>query len=760
MGGSVRNPLGRIAFGVWPVVSIFVLGLYARAQDHAHVRAAPAPRAAPQRDAETARMVERLAQISKDAVAEVIPYLNDRRARKIVSMFKPDLPLPQALSLQLQLATELIRAGYNERAIHAFGRLERMHLLNNLAVDRTRLRNNLATVYLRLGEQENCLRNHSAASCLLPIAEEGRHRIERGSRGAMQVLSEQLSENPDDLASVWLYNIAAMTLGEYPEGVEENWRIAEDVFRSEAKVKRFRDVALAAGVDVNQLSGGSVAEDFDNDGFLDLLVSSWGLDDQIRFFRNLGNGRFEDRTHAAGLTGLTGGLNMVQADYDNDGFVDVLVLRGAWLRSEGGIPNSLLRNNGDGTFSDVSESSGTLSFHPTQTAVWFDYDNDGHLDLFIGNESDAKSKNPCELFRNNGDGTFRECAAALGLHKPGFVKGVAAGDFNNDGLTDLYLSRLGQTNILWQNNGPLNAARPDPLAWDFSDVTFSARVYEPIKSFPTWFWDYDNDGRLDLFVADYGADDVAEVAADYLGKRHSAERARLFRNKGNGSFEDVSREAGLRRVFVAMGSNFGDVDNDGYLDLYLGTGTPDMRMLIPNRLMRNDRGKRFQDVTTSAGVGHLQKGHGVSFADLDNDGDQDIYQVMGGAFSGDIYPNVLFENPGYGAHWVTLSLRGTKTNRMGIGARIKLTVGDGKTSRQIHRVVGSGGSFGCSPLRQEIGLGRAALITSLQVTWPVSGRTSVFKNVAADAFYRIEEGKTELKKLERASFRFPSASMH
>ncbi len=729
------------------------------AQHHDAHAAKGEPGAQPQQDPETARMVARLAEISKNAVPSSIAYLNDRRAREIAAIDKAELPVQRALLLWYRLGTELVRAGLNEQAIQAFGELERLHLVNKLPLDRARLRENLATVYLRLGEQENCLENHTSASCLLPIREEGRHRLERGSRGAMQLLGEQLSDDPDDLGARWLYNIAAMTLGEYPDRVPEKWRIPETVFQSEGAMKRFRDVAMAVGVDDNQLSGGSVAEDFDNDGYLDLMVTSWGLEDQMRFFRNTGDGRFEDRTAAAGLTGLTGGLNMVQADYNNDGFVDVLVLRGAWMWGEGKMPNSLLRNNGDGSFSDVSESSGILSFHPTQTAAWLDYDNDGHVDLFIGNESNADFPNPCELFRNNGDGSFTEIAAALGLDKTGFVKAVAAGDYNNDGYTDLYLSRLSQTNILLQNNGPKEPGNPNPLAWDFSDVTFSAKVYEPVKSFPSWFFDYDNDGWLDLFVSDYGAQRVDVVAADILGKRHSGEHARLFRNKGDGSFEDVTREAGLQRVFVAMGSNFGDVDNDGFLDFYLGTGTPDMRMLIPNRLLRNDGGKVFQDVTAAAGMGHLQKGHGVSFADFDNDGDQDIHAVMGGAFSGDIYRNALFENPGFDAHWVTLSLQGRKTNRAALGARIAIKVQEGSASREIHRVVGSGGSFGCSPLRQEIGLGKARTISELKVFWPVSGETSVFKNLAADAFYLIVEGEEALKKLDRNSFRFRSGPM-
>ena len=164
-------------------------------------------------------------------------------------------------------------------------------------------------------------------------------------------------------------------------------------------------------------------EDFDNDGFLDIIATSWGLDDPLRYFRNQGDGTFAERTAAAGLTGLVGGLNAVQTDFDNDGFADVLVLRGGWFGADGLHPNSLLRNQGDGTFADVTEAAGLLTLHPTQTAAWADFDNDGWLDLFVGNESSAEEHHPCELFRNQGDGTFIDVAAEVGLDVDGFVKG-------------------------------------------------------------------------------------------------------------------------------------------------------------------------------------------------------------------------------------------------------------------------------------------------------------------------------------------------
>src|SRR5205809_6861898 len=150
----------------------------------------------------------------------------------------------------------------------------------------------------------------------------------------------------------------------------------------------------------------------------------------------------------------TGERNIVQTDYNSEGWPDVLVLRGAWFGLEGHYPLSLLRNNGNGTFDDVTEETGLLRFHPTQAAAWFDYNNDGWLDLFIGNETTPGDTNRCELFRNNGDGTFTECAEACGITALGLIKAVHSGDYDNDGLPDLYISCRGQPNYLYHNDGP------------------------------------------------------------------------------------------------------------------------------------------------------------------------------------------------------------------------------------------------------------------------------------------------------------------
>jgi hypothetical protein len=198
----------------------------------------------------------------------------------------------------------------------------------------------------------------------------------------------------------------------------------------------------------------------------------------------------------------------------------------------------------------------------------------------------------------------------------------------------------------------------------------------PYFSFTTWLFDYDNDGWQDLLVTT-DVPTVEEQAREYLGLPQLGETLRVYHNRGDGSFEDRTQAVGLARVIPTMGANFGDLDNDGLLDFYLGTGAPSYATLMPNRMFRNQGGRAFVDVTQSTGTGHLQKGHGVAFADLDNDGDEDVFASLGGAFLGDKYRDVLFENPGHPGRWLSVRLVGMNTNRAAIGARLRLVLHEG-----------------------------------------------------------------------------------
>ena len=204
---------------------------------------------------------------------------------------------------------------------------------------------------------------------------------------------------------------------------------------------------------------------------------------------------------------------------------------------------------------------------------------------------------------------------------------------------------------------------------------------------------------------------------------------------------------------MPMGANFGDVDNDGFLDIFLATGGPEYGALVPKMLLRNNQGKSFVDITASSGTGELHKGHGVAFADLGNNGREDILVSIGGATPGDAHAFRVFQNPGNGNDWITVKLVGVRTNRSAIGARIHLTVeNEGKPPRFIYRTVGSGGSFGASPLQQHIGLGKSAKITELEIWWPASNTKQNFLTVGTNQFIEIKEFAKDYTKLERRSF--------
>jgi tetratricopeptide (TPR) repeat protein len=431
----------------------------------------------------------------------------------------------------------------------------------------------LGVGYLHKSEMENDAYRKPGDRCLFPPRVSTAYRLPADSEKAAQHFLKYLERKPDDLEVKWLLNISYLTLGKYPNGVPKAYLLPPAQFASAEDIGRFIDRAPVAGLNSFSMAGGVAVDDFEGNGRFDVVTSSQGTCAPMHYFHNNGDGTFSDRTESAGLSTQLGGLNLMQTDYNNDGCMDLLVLRGGWQT----VPQrvSLLRNNCNGTFTDVTLESGLGQVTAdTQTAVWVDIDNDGFLDLFVGNEV-----GPNQLYHNNGDGTFTNIAHAAGVDRVAVTKGVAAGDYDNDGYMDLYVSNLQGAGSLYHNNHD----------GTFTDIAKQAGVLGSGRGFATWFFDYDNDGWPDLFVTSFYMS-IEETLKTYFGLPHNATTLKLYKNLGNGAFRDVTEEAGLNKVFMPMGANFGDVDNDGYLDIYLGTGSPSYAAMVPNVLLRNKEG--------------------------------------------------------------------------------------------------------------------------------------------------------------------------
>lgn len=599
----------------------------------------------------------------------------------------------------------------------------------------------LGIAYFHKAEVDNGVYKSPLDRCLFPMRPGFKYGKTEASEKAIEHLQRALKEKSDNLEMRWILNLAYMTLGTYPASVPKEYLIPLTGFESPQNIGRFKDVAPEAGLDLYSMAGGLVVDDFDGDGLFDVVTSSMDQCGAMHFFHNNGDGTFADRTAKAGLANQLGGLSSVQTDYNNDGLTDILVMRGGWE-----IPQrlSLLKNNGNGTFTDVTRSAGLMNEAiSTQAVAWADINNDGLLDLFVGSE-----KGNSKLFLNMGNGTFKDISRSAGIDKVGWMKAVAAADVDGDGYVDFYVCNYAGDNELFHNNHDLT----------FTDIAKQAGVPGTGHGFGAFFFDYDNCGWPDLFVTSYLMS-TDETMRTYMGLPHRGATFKLYKNLGNGAFRDVSAETGIDKSFMPMGINYGDVDNDGFLDMYLGNGDPAFSSVVPHVLLRNDGGKKFVDITASSGTGELHKGHGIAFADLDNRGYEDILAVIGGAVRGDSHTFRVFENPGNTNDWIRIHLVGVKTNRAAIGARIKVTVNnEGRGTRPIYRWVSSGASFGGSPLEQHIGLGPAARIENIEIRWGGPANTvQTLANVEKDQAIEVKEGVAGYTKLARAKFRLGGA---
>jgi tetratricopeptide (TPR) repeat protein len=492
----------------------------------------------------------------------------------------------------------------------------------------------------------------------------------------------------------------------------------------------FEEIAQTVGIDRLNGNGTCAWGDIDNDGDYDLIVAGSGT--FVGVYRNEG-GKFVDATVAAGLEKVPSGYSLNLIDYDNDGWLDLYIAMNGW---NGPMPNFLFHNE-RGKFVDVSKQSGADDPGSGFVSVWGDLDNDGWLDLVVANGV-LKDGSVPQIYRNDRNGRFINVTRAAGLNEPPLYGaiGVALGDYDKDGRVDILINgRDTAPNRLYHNDGN----------WKFTEVARKTGVVQPPHNgFVCFFFDYDNDGWPDILTTSLAP---WEVTVEGLRKGYAPASARavhpdasrLFRNNGNGTFTDVTFESKLYFPTGTMGAGVADVDNDGYLDVYLGTGDPQISRLEPNRLFRNLGDRTFGDVTTHVGFARSgNKGHGVAFVDLDEDGDLDIFAQLGGHYPGDHVRNAFYRNlKGSRNNWLELDLRGVKSNRFGVGAQITVRAGDLLVYREVK---GSEGFGATSPYRQHFGLGTHGKIDSIEVHWP-SGVVQRLSGLEANRVIALTEGK-------------------
>jgi len=506
---------------------------------------------------------------------------------------------------------------------------------------------------------------------------------------------------------------------------------------------------------VETMGGGVALFDYDNDGRLDIFFTNGAkIDDPMpdgklpdksdpkfsnRLYHQSSNGTFTDVTEKAGLTGIPQNhydMGVAVGDYDNDGFEDM------YVTGFGG--NTLYHNNGDGTFTDVTKKAGVAASGWNTSAGFLDYDNDGKLDLFVTRYVDwtFKTNRYCGeekpgyraychpdnyegvtsiLYHNDGNGTFTDVSEKAGIAKSiGKGLGVSFADYDGDGFTDIFVANDSVQCFLFHNNG--NGT--------FSEVgLFKGVGYnEDGKTFAgmgTDFSDYDNDGLPDVIVTDL-----------------SNERYMLFRNNGDGSFRDVTNQSGVggaTLAFAGWSTRFFDYDNDGWKDLFVAQShvmdtiektAPNLRYMQPPLLLRNQAG-HFSRVSPGEAFRKEWAGRGAAFGDLDNDGDVDVVVSNAGQ-----YAYVLRNDGGNRNQWLGIATIGTKSNRDGIGARVKVVSASGLT--QYFTVNTAVGYLSASDKRLVVGLGSDVTAKLVEIRWP-SGTIQRLENVKAGQFLRVTE---------------------
>ncbi|MEO7653778.1 MAG: FG-GAP-like repeat-containing protein [Bryobacteraceae bacterium] len=528
-----------------------------------------------------------------------------------------------------------------------------------------------------------------------------------------------MDANPNnERARSWLW-MSAQKLGGYPPQVPEQHRMELKSGRG-ATVLRYEDIASRIGLDKTSAGRGVAVCDFDNDGYQDVVISANNAG--CTLYKNNRDGTFSDVSVGSGMDECVNCFAISHGDYNNDGYPDLFVTRLGFFGGEG----ELWRNNGNGTFTNVTKEAGLNVWGPAFAASWVDYNGDGFLDLFVSNNLggvfDRTLRN--RLFRNNGNGTFTEVTEEVGLKSEWPTIGNAWGDYDNDGHPDLFVSNAMGPSELYRNNGD----------GTFTEVSLEAGFGEyGFGSVCTWL-DYDNDGWLDL-VQFIWSDHDAAVHTLKTGKGPEwGTPTRVYRNNRDGTFTKMNEELNLNSCFGSMSGTVADVNNDGNVDIILGNGSPRMDRLEPMVLLQSD-GKKFHDVTFTAGLPFAGKSHGTNAADLFGDGRISLIVAAGGAYPGELMATSVFCPKTLPGNYLNVRLRGTESNADAVGARIRIEAG----GREQHRLVCGGTNFGCLPYEQHFGLADTEHVDSLEIRWP-SGLRQAFKDIPANTTIRFIEG--------------------
>jgi tetratricopeptide (TPR) repeat protein len=552
---------------------------------------------------------------------------------------------------------------------------------------------------------------HSAAIAL--------YRAGRFEQALQACLDSMNSDSTNERARVWMW-FSAQKIGGYPENVPADFRMEMKPGWDSTDLQ-YEDIAAKIGLDKTSAGRGTAIFDYNNDGLLDIVITA--AHGGCSLYRNNGDGTFTDVSVGSGLDECVNAFAIAAGDYDNDGFTDLFITRLGFYNGDA----VLYHNNGDGTFTDVTAKAGVQSWGPAFTASWADYDCDGHLDLLICHNLAGvfDRQVPNRLFHNNGDGTFTEVTEKCGLSSPYPTVAAAWGDYRNSGYPDVFLSSgLGRP-LFFRNNGD----------GTFTDISQEAGFEDFAMGSMCFSCDYDNDGRLDIVQYTW-VDHEDEVYTMKTGKaREGGLAARVYRNNGDGTFTMRNVEIGLDQGWGTMSGSFGDLNNDGSLDLILGNGSPRMERLNPMIIFESD-GQRFRNTTFAAGLPFVGKSHGVNCGDLFGDGRLEIIVAAGGVYPGDLLTSSVYRPTQRLGNYVNVRLTGVKSNRDAIGARLTLRAGGAQQMREVF----GGTNFGCLPCEQHFGLGTLKKVDALEIRWP-SGASQVIENPPVNDTIRITEGQ-------------------